>query len=206
MNPQVDAYLARGCGRCPLVGTPQCKVNTWREALQQLRKILLDCGLSETLKWSQPCYTFQQKNVVLMSAFKAYCALSFFKGALLKDPAGILHKAGPNSQAARLIRFTSPQQVLDMQPLLRAYIQEAIEIEKAGQKVRLRQQPEPMPEELKNILEEQPRLKAAFEALTPGRQRGYILYFSAPKQSKTRRARIEKYQQQILAGKGMHDR
>lgn len=205
MNPQVDAYLAHGCGRCALYDTPQCKVHPWREALEHLRQIVLECGLTEELKWGVPCYTFQGGNVLLVSAFKEFCAISFFKGALLTDTDGILSKPGESSQSGRLIRFTRIQEILDLEPVLRTYVFEAIEVEKAGLKVDFKQNPEPIPDELRQKLEEMPALKAAFYSLTPGRQRGYILYFSEPKQSKTRVARIEKHIEQILRGKGIND-
>lgn len=206
MNPQVDHYLTEGCGRCPLGSTPACKVHTWRAELEQLRAIVLDCGLTEAVKWSVPCYTFNGHNVLIVSAFKEYCAVSFFKGALLEDPQGILDKPGENSQAGRLIRFTSVSQIVEMEPALRACIYEAIEVERAGLKVPSKSPSDhPLPEELLQKMEEDPLFKAAFFALTPGRQRGYLLYFSAPKQSKTRESRIEKSVQQILDGKGIHD-
>ena len=207
MNVKVDTYFVDGCGRCPLGGTPQCKVNNWQEELKLLRMIVLDCGLTETSKWGVPCYTFEQKNIVIVSAFKDYCALSFFKGALLHDADGILDKPGENTQAARLIRFTSVQEIVDKKAILEAYIYEAIEAEKASLKVDFKEKAElEFPEELQKKLAESPALKHAFEALSPGRQRGYILYFSAAKQAKTRVARIEKYRPHILNGKGMHDR
>ena len=205
MNSKVDRYLTDGCGRCQLGGTPQCKVNHWREEMKELRKILLDCQLTEELKWSVPCYTFQNSNIVLMSAFKEYCALSFFKGALLKDANGILVRPGEHSQAARQIRFTKVSEIVKLESILSAYIGEAIEIEKTGLKVDFKKNPEPIPEEFQNKLDEIPDLNSAFHALTPGRQRAYILYFSAPKQSKTRKSRIEKYIPQILNGKGIND-
>ncbi len=206
MNPQVDQYFTQGCGRCPLGGTPECKVHNWTQEMEQLRAILHECDLTEELKWSVPCYTFRNNNVLILSAFKDYCSLSFFKGALLNDEAGILEKPGPNSQAARLIKFTNVQQVIELEPTIKAFIQQAIDIEKAGRTVAFKKNPEPMPEELEQKLEEDPVFKAAFEALTPGRQRGYIIYFSGAKQSKTREARIEKYMPKILEGKGFHDR
>ncbi len=206
MNPKVDIYLSEGCGRCPLVGTPQCKVKKWQEELEQLRKIILDCGLVEELKWSQPCYTFQKTNIVLISALKANCVLGFFKGALLKDSNNILTAPGENSQSARIIPFTNVRKIVEMKPILKTYIFEAIEVEKAGLKVKFKKNPEPVPAELQKKLDDDPVLKTAFNALTPGRQRGYILYFSAPKQSKTREARIEKYRQQILNGEGLNDK
>lgn len=207
INPKIDIYLAEGCGRCSMIGTPDCKVNNWREEMTLLRRIILDCGLTEELKWSIPCYTFQNSNILLMSAFKEYCALSFFKGALLKDPNSILIQQTENTQSARQIRFTNTQEIVEMEPIIKACVNEAIEVEKAGLKVDFKDTSEyVIPEEFQEILDENPALNAAFEALTPGRQRGYILYFSAPKQSKTRLSRIEKYMQQIHDGKGLHDR
>jgi len=206
MNHSVEVYLAEGCGRCPLGATPACKVYAWQEEMKQLRRILLECGLTEEVKWSAPCYTFQGNNILIMAAFKGYCFLSFFKGVLLYDEAGILTKAGENSQSARLISFTNVQQVLDNETILKAYIFEAIEIEKAGLKVEFKQKNELVfPAELLQKFEENPPFKMAFESLTLGRQRGYNLYFSAPKQTKTRQSRIEKYMEKILAGKGMLD-
>jgi len=205
MNHNVDTYFAEGCGRCPLGGTPDCKVHDWEEELAKLRVVILDCQLTEESKWGVPCYTFQKKNVVILSALKEYCAVSFFKGALLKDPKGVLEKAGENTQAARVIRFTNVRQIAKMKSTLKAYIGEAIEIEKAGLKVSFKASPEPIPEELIGKMDEMPALKTAFEALTPGRQRGYILHFSSAKQSKTREARIEKCVEKILEGKGLND-
>lgn len=206
MDPKVDQYLREGCGRCPLGGTPQCKVHNWEEELKTLRAIVLDCGLTETLKWGAPCYTFQQSNILIVSAFKDYCALSFFKGALLHDAPNLLEKPGENTQAARLIRFTNIREIIELESTLKAYIFEAVEIEKAGLSVNFKKKPEPIPAELHQKMAEDPALKKAFESLTPGRQRGYILHFSAPKQSKTRESRIEKCRDKILAGKGLNDR
>ncbi len=206
MNPQIDTYLADGCGRCPLGGTPQCKVNDWREELKQLRLIILESGLVEELKWGVPCYTFEKSNVLVMAAFKDYCSVSFFKGVLIEDDKSVLVKPGENSQAARLIRFTSVQQVLDLELTLKDYINKAIEVEKTGLKVSFKQPSEQdIPDEFQQKLDELPALKAAFKALTPGRQRGYLLYFSGAKQSKTRASRIQKYIPKILEGKGFHD-
>ncbi len=203
----VDEYLATGCGRCSHWNTPACKVHAWHDELTRLRSIVLACGLTEELKWKVPCYTSEGRNVVLISAFKEYCALSFFKGALLKDPKGILSLPGENSQAGRLVRFTSIREIAALEPTLKAYIQEAVAIEKAGLKVPLKSITErTIPEELQRKLDELPALKAAFNALTPGRQRGYLLHFSAPKQSQTREARVEKCIPQILEGKGMQDK
>lgn len=205
-NPKVDNYLAEGCGRCSLGGTPQCKVNKWAKELEKLRTIVLDCGLTEDLKWSVPCYTFQGNNVVLIHAFKDYCALNFFKGSLLKDVSGVLIQQTENSQAARQIRFTRVREISEMEAILKDYIHEAIGVEKAGLKVNFKKTTEfALPEEFQNKLAEMPALKTAFDALTPGRQRSYILYFSAPKQAKTRASRVDKYVQQILEGKGLND-
>lgn len=206
MNPKVDEYFQGGCGRCPLGGTPDCKVHRWPEAMVELRRILLNCQLTEEVKWSVPCYTFQGSNVAIMSALNDYCAISFFKGALLQDEQGLLEKPGENTQAARLIKFTDVQTILDLEPVLEAYIYEAIEVEKAGLSVEFKKNPEPIPAELQEKLDGDPVLQTAFANLTPGRQRGYILYFSQPKQSKTRTARVEKYIPKILEGRGFHDR
>lgn len=206
MNPQVDLYLENGCGRCALFKTPECKVHRWEKELEQLRHIVLECGLTEALKWSVPCYTFNGSNILILAAFKDYCSLSFFKGTLLQDARGWLDAPGENSQAVRQLRFTSPQMVADRESIVREYIYEAIEVENAGLKVDFKEKKAlAFPEELLNKFEEMPALRAAFEALTPGRQRGYNLYFSAPKQSKTRTARVEKYIPHILNGKGWNE-
>jgi uncharacterized protein YdeI (YjbR/CyaY-like superfamily) len=177
----------------------------WRDEFEMLRTIVLDCGLAEDLKWYQPCYTLEKKNVVLIHGFKEYCALMFFKGALLKDPRRILATPGQH-QAARQIRFTSVREIVKMKPTVKAYIQEAIAAENAGLKVKLKKTADfKMPEEFQKKLDEIPALKTAFYALTPGRQRNYIYHFSQPKQSTTREARIEKCMRQILSGKGLND-
>ena len=192
INPKVDFYFI--------------KAKTWQQELEQLRKIILDCGLTEELKWGVPCYTFQKSNIALIHVFKEYCALLFFKGALLNDAKGILIQQTKNVQAGRQIRFTNVREIVKMKPILKAYIHEAIEVEKAGLKVNFKETREfNIPEEFQNKLNENPALKTAFKALTPGRQRAYILYFSAPKQSKTRESRVEKCVQQILNGKGLND-
>ena len=206
MNPKVDQYLLDGCMRCDLGGTPDCKVHDWKNELEVLRKIILDCGLTEELKWGVPCYTFQNKNILIVSAFKDYCAVSFFKGSLLSDNNGILKKPGENSQATRYFKFTGVQEIIEMETILKAYVNEAIEVEKAGLKVDFKKNPEPIPEELQKRMDEDPVLKNAFEELTPGRQRGYILFFSAPKQSKTRESRINQSIGKILNGEGLHDK
>ncbi|MFI8574864.1 YdeI family protein [Rossellomorea aquimaris] len=183
------------------------KTKTWKEEFERLRSILLGFEeLDEEIKWMHPCYTLEGKNIVLMHGFKDYCALLFHKGALLKDPDGILIQQTENVQAARQIRFTNVQEIIEMKPILKAYIQEAIEVEKAGLQVELKKTEEyTIPEELQAKFDEVPALKTAFEELTPGRQRAYILYFSKAKQSKTRESRIEKYMEHILEGKGLND-
>jgi uncharacterized protein YdeI (YjbR/CyaY-like superfamily) len=191
MNPKVDGYLR--------------KAKKWQEEMEKLRMIILDCGLTEELKWGKPSYTFQKSNIVIIQGFKEFCALLFCKGALLNDANGILKKPGENTQAARRIPFTNVREIVEMEPILKAYIHEAIEVEKAGLKVDFKKNPEPIPEEFQNKLDEIPALKAAFDALTPGRQRAYILYFSAPKQSKTRESRVEKSMQRILNGQELND-
>jgi uncharacterized protein YdeI (YjbR/CyaY-like superfamily) len=205
MNPKIDTYLIEGCGRCPLGNTPQCKVNSWREELETLRQIVLECGLKEELKWGVPCYTYENKNIVIVSAFKEYSSLSFFKGSLLKDPHNILVKPGENSQASRLIKFTNAKQIIQQKKEIKSLLNEAIAIEKSGAKVAFKKNPEPIPAELLKKFKSNPSLKKAFDALTPGRQRGYIIYFSGAKQSQTRESRIEKCTNRILQGKGFHD-
>ena len=192
MNPKVDFYFN--------------KAKKWQEELEKLRMIVLDCGLTEELKWGVPCYTFQKSNIVLIHVFKEYCAILFFKGVLLNDAHGILIQQTKNVQAARQIRFTNVKEIVKMKPILKVYIHEAIEVEKAGLKVNLIKGTELLfPEEFQKKLDKVPALKIAFNALTPGRQRAYNLYFSAPKQSKTRESRVEKCIQQILKGKGLND-
>ena len=192
--------------RCKLGGTPACKVNDWVEALKALRRIVLSCGLTEELKWGVPCYTFRQNNVLIVSALKEFCALSFFKGVLLSDPFGLLQKPGEHSQSARIVKFREVREIIEAEAMLKTYIFEAIEVEKAGLKVHFKKNPEPVPQELEQRLEGDPVLRSAFESLTPGRQRGYILHFSQPKQSATRVARIEKCVPKILNGEGLHDK
>jgi uncharacterized protein YdeI (YjbR/CyaY-like superfamily) len=192
MNPKVDFFFS--------------KAEKWQKEYEQLRRIVLDCGLTEELKWGCPCYTFQKTNIVLIHGFKEYCALLFFKGALLKDADGILIQQSENVQAARQVRFTNLKEIVEIEPILKAYIYEAIEVEKAGLKVDLKKTTAyTIAEEFQTKLDEMPDLKTAFAALTPGRQRAYLLHFSAPKQSKTRASRVEKSMQQILDGKGLND-
>lgn len=206
MNPQIDTYLTDGCGRCPLGGTPECKVHNWPNELRYLRSIVLECGLTEELKWGVPCYTYKNANIAIVSAFKDYSSLSFFKGALLKDEEGILVKPGENSQAARLFKFTDVGQIKAIEDTIKAYVYEAVEVEKAGLKIDFKQKDElEYPEELKEKLSSFPALSEAFEALTPGRKRGYIIHFTQPKQSKTRASRIEKCIPKIMEGKGFFD-
>lgn len=192
MNPKVDWFFN--------------KAEKWQEEFEKLRTVVLDCGLTEQLKWGCPCYTFQKSNIVLIHGFKDYCALLFMKGALLNDDNGVLVQQTENVQSARQIRFRGIRDIFDMEPILKAYIHEAIEVEKAGLKVKLKKASEfTMPEEFQNKLDAIPALKTAFFALTPGRQRGYLLYFSSAKQAKTRMARVEKYMRQIIDGKGLDD-
>jgi len=192
MNPKVDFYFS--------------KSEKWQKEIEKLRTIVLDCQLNEELKWGVPCYTFQKSNIVLIHEFKEYCALLFFKGALLNDANGILIQQTENVQSARQIRFTHIQEIIDLEPVLKTYIYEAIEVEKAGLKVELKKTKEfNVPEEFETKLNTDTNLKTAFYALTPGRQRGYLLHFSAAKQSKTRESRIEKSIPQILNGKGLDD-
>ena len=192
MNPKVDFYFE--------------KAEKWQEELEKLRLIALDCQLNEELKWGCPCYTLKNNNVVLIHAFKEYCAFLFFKGALLHDEQGILIQQTENVQSGRQIRFNNLGQINELEPILKAYIYEAIEVEKAGLKVELKKTSEySIPDEFQQKLDEIPALKSAFEALTPGRQRAYLFYFTQPKQSKTRESRIEKFIPKILVGKGLDD-
>ncbi len=192
MNPKVDAFLGRA--------------KKWQDEFEKLRTIVLECGLQEELKWGQPCYSYEGTNVVLMHGFNEYCALLFFKGALLKDPNGILVQQTENVQAARQIRFTDTKQIVRMKAIIKAYIHEAIEVERAGLKVPMKKTAEfKMPEEFKVRLDKSANLKKAFYALTPGRQRAYLLYFASAKLAKTREDRIDKYAPHILKGKGLDD-
>lgn len=191
-NPQIDEFLNSS--------------EKWKEEFEQLREIILDCGLDEEFKWYKPCYTYQNKNIVLIHGFKEYCAMLFFKGALLQDPDGILIQQTENVQAARQIRFTSVREIVNLKTELKNYINAAIEVEKSGTRVKLKETVEyQMPEEFRNRLDRNPTLKTAFESLTQGRQRAYIFYFSSAKQAKTREMRIDKYTNKILDGKGLND-
>ena len=191
-NPKVDFFFSKG--------------KKWQEEFERLRTIILDCGLTEELKWGVPCYTFQKSNIVLIHGFKEYCAILFVKGALLKDAKGILIQQTKNVQAARQIRFTHVREIVKLEPILKAYIHEAIEVEKAGLKVDYKKTSEfVIPREFQNKLDENLALKEAFYALTPGRQRQYLFYFSQPKLSKTRESRVEKSIDLILDGMGLND-
>jgi uncharacterized protein YdeI (YjbR/CyaY-like superfamily) len=191
-NPKVDWFFN--------------KAEKWKEEYAKLRALVLDCGLTEELKWGVPCYTFEGDNIVLMHGFKDYCALLFVKGVLLSDPKGILIQQTEHVQSGRQLRFTNLEEIVEMKSTIKAYIKEAVEVEKAGLKVTLKKTSEyAVPEEFQSKLDAIPRLKKAFDGLTPGRQRGYIYYFSQPKTSKTREARVEKYMPQILKGKGVDD-
>lgn len=191
-SPRVDGFMR--------------KAKNWKEEFEKLRSIVLEFELTEDIKWMHPCYMFEDKNVVLIHGFKDYCALLFHKGALMKDPDGILIQQTENVQAARQIRFASLQQIVEMEPIVKAYIQEAIAVEQAGLQVEYKKNEEYIiPEELQHKFDELPALKTAFEALTPGRQRAYMFNISQPKQSKTRASRVDKYVQQILDGKGLND-
>jgi uncharacterized protein YdeI (YjbR/CyaY-like superfamily) len=191
-NPKVEFFFS--------------KAKKWQKEFEKLRMIILGCELIEELKWGKPCYTFQKSNIVLIHGFKEYCALLFMKGALLKDAKGILIQQTENVQAARQIRFTDVREIVKMEPILKAYVHEAIDVEKAGLKVNYKKTSEfIIPEEFQKKLDKIPALKTAFNALTPGRQKGYIFYFSAAKQSKTRESRIEKCMRQIFKGKGLND-
>lgn len=203
--PDVNHYLSAGCGRCRFYNTPACKVNTWREVLVALRNIVLTTPLREQIKWSMPCYTFNNRNVVMLFAFNDFCGLSFFKGALLKDPHRKLEKPGENSQAARYLRFTQVHEVEQCSEIIQQYLHEAIELEKAGARVSFQKALPQLPAELEQVMKEHPGLKEAFNRLTPGRQRGYLIYFTQPKKAATRLLRIEKCIPQILEGKGLYD-
>jgi len=192
MNPKVDEFLN--------------KAKKWQEEMKELRNILLECHLTEEFKWGKPCYTFEKNNIIILQGFKEYCDLLFVKGSLLKDTENILIQQTENVQGARQIRFTSLQEILDKEDTLKNYINEAIEIEKRGLKVHYKKTSDfKIPDEFQEKLDKSPELKVAFEALTPGRQKSYLLYFSGAKQSKTRKSRVEKYINQILDGKGLND-
>jgi uncharacterized protein YdeI (YjbR/CyaY-like superfamily) len=192
MNPKVDAHIR--------------EVKKWRDELQKLRTIILDCALTEELKWGKPCFVFQDANLIMIYGLKDSCAIAFFNGALLMDPKHLLIKPGPNTQGGRWIKFANLQEIVEKESILKSYIHESVALEKAGKKVEYKKDPEPVPAELQKKLDKTPALKTAFTALTPGRQRGYILFFNGAKQSQTRESRIDKCTPRILSGKGLNDR
>lgn len=205
-NPKVDKYLIDGCMRCKYGATPSCKVNKWNDVLEELRQLVHETSLTEELKWGVPCYTFNGKNILLISAFKEYASISFFKGALLNDTDNLLTKHGENSNSTRLLKFTEINQVINNKESILRLIYQAIEIEKSGTKIEKKTEKEPIPDELLDFFEEDIIFKNAFFALTPGRQRAYIIYFSHPKQSQTKISRIYRYKQWILDGIGLNDK
>jgi uncharacterized protein YdeI (YjbR/CyaY-like superfamily) len=206
LNPKVDHFISHGCGRCSLYDTPKCKVHTWTEPIEYLRDILLHSELTEDHKWGMPTYTVNGKNVIILAAFKDFCSLNFFKGSLLNDPAKLLSKAGENAEASRILKITNIQQILDNKTAIEALITNAIETEKAGLKV-VPKKPEELniPQELLDKFAGDAAYEQAFKSLTPGRQKGYILHFNEAKQAKTRIARIEKFYDKVLLGKGFFD-
>ncbi len=205
LNPLVDKYMVEGCMRCKYGGTPQCKVNSWREELEMLRQIVLETGLTEELKWGAPVYTHKGKNIVAVAALKDSANMGFFKGVLLVDKHKILSQQG-NLQSDRIVKFTNADEIKKLEAILKSYILEAIALEESGKKVVFNKNPEPVPDELLQAFEANPAFKNAFYNLTPGRQRGYIIHFSQPKQPQTRIGRIEKYKEQIFNGIGLHDK
>jgi len=206
MNPKVDKYLLQGCMQCKLGATPACKINKWQEDVKFLRNLILASGLIEDFKWKHPCYTYNDKNIVLIHVFNEYAALLFPKGVLLKDKHSLLIQQTENSQTARQLRFTKLSEIKNNQKKIKEYILEAIELEKSGAKVQLKSTADfPIPEELESKFNEIPNFRKAFYALTPGRQRGYLLHFSQPKQSATRTSRIERSMDKIAEGKGLND-
>lgn len=206
MNPDLDSYFTEGCGRCDLYQTPACKVHSWTDSLAALRHILNQTELKEERKWSMPTYTIDGKNVLILSAFKHYCSLNFFKGALLEDPAGLLEFAGPNGREAKLFKFRSLAEVQAAEGRIFDFLEQAIRVEKEGLKIEKPKEEAVYPAELEAAFAADAGLEAAFKALSPGRQRGYLIHFNGAKQAATRRTRIEKWKPHILLGKGFHDR
>lgn len=206
INPAIADFFDVGCGRCPLVGTPNCKVKIWNAELRALRDIILKIDVTEERKWGVPCYTNNGKNIVLLSALKESATISFLKGSLIDDVHGVLISPGKNSQSARYMKFTSVQEIKKAKPIIIDYIQQALEIEKTGKKVVFKKDDDPIPQELSTAFKKQSELKTAFYALTPGRRRGYLLYFNQAKQSATRESRIQKCIANIMKGKGLQDR
>lgn len=206
INPRVDLFIADGCGRCEYYATDKCKVRNWTTELQDVRQIMLESDLNEEIKWGVPVYTYDGKNVVIISALKDCVTFGFFKGVLLKDTHKILEKQGESVQSARIIRFTSVSQISELSPIIKEYIKEAILIEDSGVKVEFKKDLEPVPSELEDRFEDLPALKDAFYALTPGKRRGYVIYISQPKGSEARFSRIEKCIDKIMNGEGLHDK
>ncbi|HQV97729.1 MAG TPA: DUF1801 domain-containing protein, partial [Saprospiraceae bacterium] len=200
LNPKVDLFIADGCGRCDYYATDKCKVRSWQMELQHLRQIMLETGLVEDVKWGVPVYTHQDKNIVIVSALKDCVTFGFFKGVLLSDPKKILEQQGPSVQSARIIRFTAVDQIINLTDTIKEYVKEAVVIEESGVKVEFKKDLEPIPDELNDMFEDLPALRDAFYALTPGKQRGYIIHFSQPKQSASRINRIEKCIDKIMKG------
>jgi len=205
LNPRVDKYLIDGCMRCKYGGTPQCKVNNWRKELEMLRQIVLETGLTEEIKWGAPVYTHKGKNIVSVGALKESANIGFFKGVLLADKHKILQQQG-TLQSGRIVKFTTINDIEKVKDVLKTYVLEAIAIEESGKKVEFKKNPEPIPVELLEAFEQEPAFKRAFYGLTLGRQRGYTIHFSQPKQSHTRKGRIEKYKEQIFNGLGLNDK
>jgi len=205
MNEKIDLYLAEGCGRCSKGGTPNCTVHRWQAILVAMRELALECNLTEELKWSVPCYTVNGKNVLLIHAFMEYCGIMFMKGSLLTDEQNRLHRQTENVTAGRQLRFTTLADFFLQRDVTKAFILEAISLEKAGKKVEKRTEADPVADELLLAFDQHPTFKDAFYALTPGRQRAYLLHFSQPKQPITRTSRIEKCMPMILRGEGLHD-
>ncbi|MEY3422812.1 MAG: hypothetical protein RIR48_3141 [Bacteroidota bacterium] len=206
INPRVDLFIADGCGRCEYYATDKCKVRNWSTELQHVRQIMLESDLNEEIKWGVPVYTYDGKNVVIISALKDCVTFGFFKGVLLKDTHKILEKQGESVQSARIIRFTSVSQISELSLIIKEYIKEAILIEDSGVKVEFKKDLEPVPSELEDRFEDLPALKDAFYALTPGKRRGYVIYISQPKGSEARFSRIEKCIDKIMNGEGLHDK
>ena len=201
----VDQYLVDGCGRCSKGGTPQCTVHTWHPILLAMRELALECGLTEEVKWSVPCYTLNGKNVIMIHAFKEYCSFMFMKGSLLTDPNELLHRQTENVTAGRQLRYTALEGFMQQRDLAKAFILEALALEKEGKKVPKRTQEDPVVDELKEAFSQDEAFQTAFYKLTPGRQRAYLLHFAQPKQSETRASRIMKAMPMIMRGEGLHD-
>jgi uncharacterized protein YdeI (YjbR/CyaY-like superfamily) len=206
MNPQVDLFIADGCGRCDYYATDKCKVRNWQLELEHVRQIMLETDLNEEIKWGVPVYTHEGRNIVIISALKDCVTFGFFKGVLLQDDAKILEKQGESVQSARIIRFTTVDKIMALAPLLKAYVKEAVALEMSGAKVVFKKDLEPVPQELEEKFEELPSLRDAFYSLTPGRQRGYIIFISQPKSSASKISRIEKCIDKIINGEGLNDK